>query len=465
MALDLLIASSGVEEITQPYPWVGNYLDSIYRINFTNYATVDALITGIESLPFVDFAEKYPLCSEYHTPNDLHAQQWYLPMVNAQSGWDFTTGSSNVKIAIVDNGVAMDHEDLNASIYVNNAEASGLPLVDDDLNGFVDDVNGFDVSNQDADPRPPNGSSNSSSWKHGTHVAGIAAASTNNAVGMAGLGYNCTIIPVKCASNSSDGGTFNKAIDGVFYGIRSGADVINMSFGTPVNSAVFHNMIIQASAQNIVLVAAAGNDGISDPFYPAAYTEVISVGATDENDVKASFSNFGNTIGVMAPGVNMYSTLIEGNNTYGNINGTSMASPLVAGLAGLIQSHFPGLSAAETRSRIENGCDNISASNPGMNGQIGSGRINVFNSLSNVSIANNKVTMFSVFPNPVESGGTIYLDKSFTADGTILSITGKKHPVQIQNGSISLPSKIAAGIHILQFITENQVHNHKITIR
>lgn len=400
VALDLLITSSGVDSITQPYPWVGNYMDSIYRVSFSNYATVDALISGLEALPFVDFAEKYPLCSEYHTPNDLQPQQWGLTKIDAEVGWDFSLGSNQVKIAVVDNSFAIDHEDLVGNLYTNQVEAGGLPFVDDDLNGFVDDINGYDVSNSDNNPRPPSGATNSSNWVHGTHVAGIASASTNNGIGMAGLGYNCAIIPVKCANNSGDGATFDRSIDGIFYAIQVGADIINMSFGTPVNSQVMQNMINQAAAQDIVLVGAAGNDGVSSPFYPAAYPQVISVGATGVIDDVPFFSNFGSTIDVMAPGVDIYSALIDGNNTYGNLTGTSMAAPLVAGLAGLIKTQNGSLNSGQIKARIVSGCENIDAINPTYVGQIGAGRINAANSLGNVYISNISKEVFQFWPNP-----------------------------------------------------------------
>lgn len=411
VALDLLITSSGVEEITQPYPWLGNYMDSIYRVSFTNYVTVDALISGLEALPFVDYAEKYPICSEYHTPNDLQPQQWALTKINAEDGWDFSTGAPSVKIAVVDNAFAIDHVDLVANIFTNQSEAGGIPFVDDDLNGFVDDINGYDVSNSDNNPRPPSGATNSSNWVHGTHVAGIASASTNNGTGMAGLGYSCTIIPVKCANNSSDGATFDRSIDGIFYSIQIGADIINMSFGTPVNSQVMQNMIAQAAAQDIVLIGAAGNDGVSSPFYPAAYPQVISVGATGVIDDVPFFSNFGSTIDVMAPGVDIYSTLIDGNNTYGNLTGTSMAAPLVAGLAGLIKAQG-GLNSSQIKSRIVNGCENIDLQNPTLVGQMGAGRINAFNSLGNVSVSIPENSNYHFWPNPVMSGDQVILSNT-----------------------------------------------------
>lgn len=463
IALDLLVSTYGGTDISQPYALPGTSLDSVYRIEFTSISQVNALITALEALPFVEFAEKYPLCVTYNTPNDFASQQWYLSKINAELGWDYSTGNSNVLIAIIDNAVAIDHEDLNANIYTNTAEANGLPLIDDDLNGAVDDVNGYDVSNLDANPRPPAGQGNATSWVHGTHVAGLASAATNNGSGMAGLGYNCSILPVKCANDNSDGGSFDKVIDGVFYALRSGADVINMSFGTPSDNQVFKMMIQQAAASNIVLIAAAGNDNVNTPFYPAAYPECISVGATNENDIKASFSNFGTTVDVMAPGVNMYSTLLDASNPYGTLNGTSMAAPLVSGLAGLLLADQPQLTAPLVRNRILSSCDDISAVNPGLNGQLGAGRINAFKTLGNVGVDEMAQEVNVAYPNPV-SGGILYVDREWL-NHTFMLHDASGRTVLSGPATLSMDlSELPAGIYLLKVFADTGTITQRLMV-
>lgn len=416
VALDLLYSTYSIDSIYRPFKLPGTTVDSIYRVVFSNIAQVDLLKSGIEALPFVEYAEKNPLCISTHTPNDLAPEQWYLDKVMAEFAWNHSVGSGNILIAVVDNAIAIDHQDLAPNIYTNTAEDGGLTFLDDDANGFADDVNGYDLSDNDNNPRPPaNASGNGDGFVHGTHVAGVVSAKSNNGVGIASLGYNCKILPVKVAPDS-DGAAFNKTIDGIFYALRTGADIINMSWGTYNNVAVLHSMIQQATGAGIVLVAAAGNDNTSDPFYPAAYPEVISVGATDQNDTKAGFSNFGSTLDVTAPGVDIYSTMPEGNNTYANLSGTSMATPLVSALAGLILAQNGSFNAGQVRQRIIQGVDDISALNQGFNGQLGAGRINAFQSLGNVGLTEVFDETLKVYPNPVNAGSPFTINIGSSID-------------------------------------------------
>lgn len=399
LALDALFTASGLDSIFKPFPMPGTELDSIYRIVFPNASQITTLLTAIDALPYVEFAEKNPVMFEFETPNDLQANQWALDKIEAELGWNYTTGSSSVLVAILDDAIAIDHEDLAANIYVNAAEQGGLALLDDDLNGKADDVNGFDVADGDNDPRPPaNASGNGDGFAHGTHVSGIVSAATNNSLGIASIGYNTKILPVKIGRDSD--AALSGAADGIYYAIRSGADIMNMSWGTPTDAATLRSLIVQASAAGMVIIAAAGNEGDQSVHYPAGYPQVISVGATDENDQKASFSNYGSTVTLMAPGTNIYSTLPEGNNTYGNKNGTSMAAPLVSGLAALVKAQFPSFNAGQVQSRMEQGCEDISAQNPGMSGMIGAGRINAFQTLGNVGIVESDSDHLTIYPNP-----------------------------------------------------------------
>jgi subtilisin family serine protease len=439
-------------------------LDSIYRVVFPNAAQVNALVTAISALPYVSYAEKNPMAVGFYTPNDLQPSQWSLTKIQAELAWNYSTGSGNVLVAILDNAIAIDHADLAANIYTNSAEAGGLPFIDDDFNGRADDVNGFDVVDNDNNPRPPaNASGNGDGFTHGTHVAGIAGAVSNNGIGMASIGYSVKILPVKIADDAN--GNLSGALDGVYYAMQSGADVINMSWGILNDVLTFKSIIAQAASSGIVLVAAAGNNGDQTLHYPAAYPETISVGATDQNDQKASFSNFGSTIDVMAPGVGIYSTLPESNNTYGSYNGTSMAAPMVAGLAGLVKSHFPGMNSGQIRQRIEQGCEDISAQNPGMSGQLGAGRINAFFTLGNVSVVELTASEFSIWPNPAtdqiqlrnKSGAIIERIR-------IIDVSGRE--VVTTNWTESLDiSGLSPGIYSLMLQTADQEIHSKLLVQ
>lgn len=464
LALDALFLTSGLDSIYKPFPLIGTALDSVYRVVFPNALQVNALIPVLEALPYVEYVEKNPIVFNTHTPNDLLNNQWSLAKIDAEQAWNYSTGSSNVLVAVLDDAVAIDHQDLAANIYSNSAEENGFPLLDDDGNGRADDVSGFDVVDNDANPRPPaNASGNNDEFTHGTHVAGIVSAASNNGVGIASIGYSVKILPVKISDDAN--ASLTGGLDGIFYATRSGADVISMSWGLYDDVATLKSLIQQAALQGIVLVAAAGNEGDQGLFYPAAYPEVISVGATDQNDVKASFSNYGTTIDVMAPGVGIYSTLPEGNNTYGNKNGTSMATPLVAGLVALVKSHFPGLTASQIRQRIEDGCEDISAQNPGLNGLIGAGRINAFQTLGNVSINELSGGKFSIYPNPTRE--QINFKKSATDNVSriaILDVSGREVVSSSWVQSLNV-SSLASGIYTVIIEANGNLSQTKMMIQ
>ena len=464
LALDLLFGTSGLDSIYKPFSVPGTALDSVYRVVFPNATQVNALIPVLEALPYVEYAEKNPMAFEFNTPNDLHSNQWSLEKIEAELGWNHSTGSSSVLIAVLDDAIAIDHQDLAANIYTNSAESGGLPFLDDDANGRADDINGYDVADNDADPRPPSGASgNNDGFAHGTHVAGIAGAVTNNGTGMASIGYSITILPVKIGKNSN--GSLSGGLDGVFYAMRSGADVISMSWGTNSDALTFRTLIQQASSSGIVMVAAAGNEGDQTIHYPAAYPEVIGVGATDQNDQKASFSNFGNTVDVMAPGVGIYSTLPEANNTYGNLSGTSMATPMVAGLAGLVLSQSPGLNPTQVKQRIQQGCDDISAQNPGFSGQIGSGRINAFKTLGNVSIGDVEASGLSIYPNPATD--VVYFSKTENDEVSRITISDLSGRVIVSTGWTETldVSKLTSGVYSVAIDVNSSISYSKMVVQ
>lgn len=461
LTFDLLFNASGLDSIYKPFPMANTELDSIYRVVFPNAAQVNVLIPALNALPFVEYAEKNPIVSEFLEPNDFQTNQWYLHKIQAQTTWDFNTGNSNVVVAVIDDAIAIDHQDLSANVYQNAAESGGFPLIDDDLNGQADDVNGYDVANGDANPRPPsNATGNDDGFAHGTHVAGIVSAATNNNTGIASLGFNTTILPVKIADDAS--GALTGSLDGVFYAMRSGVDIINMSWGTNTDAAALKAVISQASSAGITLIAAAGNDGSTNPFYPAAYPEVISVGATNPDDFVTGFSNYGNTIDVMAPGSGIYSTLPEGNNTYGNLSGTSMAAPLVSALAALLKAENANYSPQEIKQRIQAGCEDIDAMNPNYAGQIGAGRINAFNTVGNVSVSSIEKLDLLIYPNPtpdfINFQGTKFPMNAMVEiiDGLGRSIF--QQPFQSQISVRELPS----GIYTITIATEENRYNTKI---
>jgi thermitase len=279
--------------------------------------------------PAVEYAEPDYIATVFETPNDTYfPQQWGMTKIQAQQAWDTDTGLASIKIAVLDTGVDQNHEDLAGKIVSNKNFT---------LSSTYDDFYG-----------------------HGTHVAGIAAAVTNNGIGVAGTGYDCSIMNGKVLDDSGSG-AYSWIASGITWAADSGADVINMSLGGKFGSSTLQNAVNYAWGKGVVVVAAAGNDGSSRANYPAYYTNCIAVAASDSNDAKASFSNYGSWVDVAAPGVGIYSTLPNHSNSigndYGSLNGTSMATPHVAGLAGLVWASSYGANNAAVRDRIENTAD------------------------------------------------------------------------------------------------------------
>ena len=282
----------------------------------------------------IQFAEPDFIAKAIGTPNDpSFGNQWGMTKIQAPQAWDITTGQPSIKIAILDTGVDQDHEDLAGKIVANKNYTTS---------GTVDDRYG-----------------------HGTHVAGITAAATNNGIGVAGVGYNSTIMNVKVLDDTGSG-YYSWVASGITWAADNGAKVISMSLGGSSSSSTLESAVNYAWGKGVVIVAAAGNSGNTARLYPGYYTNVIAVAATDLNDVKASWSSYGSWVDVAAPGVNIYSTLPNHSNqigaqNYGYLSGTSMATPYVAGLAGLVWASSYGTSNSNTnvRNRIESTADPI----------------------------------------------------------------------------------------------------------
>jgi hypothetical protein len=259
--------------------------------------------------------------------------------------------------------------------------------IDDDGNGYMDDWQGWDFGGADYNTIVPDNDPNPTGTNnaHGTHVAGIASASTDNAVGVAGTGFKCRLLAIKTAADNDYRGPGGvgyiiSGTQGIAYAAAMGADVMNCSWGGGGGSQVEQDIINWATGQGTLVVAAAGNSNSNAPFYPAAYHNVISVAATGSTDLRASYSNYGYTVDVSAPGDAVYSTYYPG--TYATLWGTSMASPHAAGTAALIRAANPGLFPVQVGEQLRVTSDNINGANPAYVDLLGKGRINAFRALS-----------------------------------------------------------------------------------
>ncbi len=469
--------------------------------NFDPVTTAKALTLT----PSVKSASPNYIRQLFVQPNDpMTSTQWHVQLdhpagISLPQAWDLEKGSPATIIAILDTGVDTGHPDLAGNIWVNSGEIAGNGL-DDDGNGYIDDINGWDFGWDDNDPKPhytPDASGVDVGF-HGTHCAGIASAVTDNNVGVAGAGWGCSIMALKlpdAEGNMTDVGM----VGGFLYAMENGADVLSMSLGGPDQDgmAVFmQDLIDQALAANIVCVAAAGNNDTAEPMYPGACTGVISVGATDETNGRASFSTYGNWVTVAAPGNRIWSTICrnyeiglldamlymlgmgyDGSSPYMYSDGTSMACPLVAGVCGLIRNRVPGMSPAQVLDRLVETGDHVAYDQP-----IGV-KINAFAALNGLGLssAGNTVTpalVLSSYPNPfnpvtnlefrlVEASQVkvgIY-DGSGRLVRNLIDESRSAGTIHLQwNGTNDTGARVASGIYFARVNTPSGTVQKKLTM-
>jgi thermitase len=316
-----------------------------------SYAEPDYLATiygapdGVQPVLATD-----PLPADGDAPHDtpsepLYAQQWHHAKIDSPRAWDFSHGQE-VIVAIVDTGVDCNHPDLRGKCLA-----------------------GYDHFNNDSDPGDDHG--------HGTHVAGIAASLTNNGIGGAGTGWDARVMPVKALGSAGNGGLAAIA-NSIVWATDNGADVINMSLGGFFTSRTLQNAAAYAIERDVTLVAAAGNESTSNPTYPASYPGVIGIAATTQSDTRASFSNFGSYVDVAAPGAGILSTIRGG--SYAAWSGTSMASPVAAGVAALLKQQGPCRKPADIERILEQTADDLGTRGPDQ--YFGAGRINAGRALA-----------------------------------------------------------------------------------
>lgn len=444
-------------------------------------------------------------------PDDLYLfYQWYVDDLSFADirlpfAWDVERGDSAVTIAILDTGVDTGHPDLAAKMWRNDDEipANGI---DDDGNGFIDDVKGWDfgVGDSDPDPQATLDSTGIDVGFHGTFCAGIAAAATNNGDGIAGASWESRIMPLKISE--PDGDITTAAIGGAFlYALDQGASIISMSFGAHADTgaasdevpAFFQSLTDLATAQGTLCVASAGNESDSIRVYPAAIDDVLGVGASDFNNERASFSNWGPWVDIAAPGSLMWSTICR-NYTFNTVNqllyilafgwdsvnpymygdGTSFAAPLVAGAAGLVRARYPSLTPAQVRQHLVSTGDAIAYDLP-----VGP-KVNAFTAVSSVPTAVEvepailSARPLQVTPNPFRGSGSIRfeLPSRGMARVEVFDVTGRRvrtltegtrspgpHAVS-WDGRDDRGARLGGGIYFVRLTTGSMSRNAKVVL-
>ncbi|MEE9369934.1 MAG: S8 family serine peptidase, partial [Sedimentisphaerales bacterium] len=344
-------------------------LDRIYKLKLEldENQTLQDVVAAYNNEPDVEYAELNYIVSINLTPNDpYYPIQWPLNNtgqlypasgrynsppgtpdsdIDAPEAWDISTGSSTIIVAVIDTGVDYNHRDLQSNMWVNEAELNGVAGVDDDENGYIDDIYGYDFINNDPNPIDDNG--------HGTHCSGVIAAEADNGLDIAGVCWDGRIMALKFLG--WDGyGTITDAIEAFYYAVENGADVTSNSWGGSSYSQTMEEAVNYAHSQGVIMIGAAGNDYSDFPSYPAYYDHMFAVAATNSNDKKPKFSNYGDWVAIAAPGVDILS--LRANGTFlGTIydyyttiaSGTSMACPHIAGACAFLLSANPLLTCDE----------------------------------------------------------------------------------------------------------------------
>ncbi|MCB0819659.1 MAG: S8 family serine peptidase [Bacteroidetes bacterium] len=336
-------------------------LANTYRISFDQWNRADEFISVLQNRVEVVYAEKIPLSVRHDFPNDLGSNtsgnngQYYLYKIQAPAAWDIVpAGSSNIKVAIVDDACQTTHPELA---------------------GVIDESYNVVAMTTDVEPTSP-------AWDHGTFIAGLISARTNNNEGMASLGRGLGLYPIRITDATNPDSPV-AGYEGIAWAVSQGVQVINMSWGEQIPSQTGLSTVINAYNAGIVLVASAGNDNTSNTSYPAGYPHVISVASTTSTDTKSPFSAYGSWIDISAPGSQIWSLAPE--STYSVKSGTSFSAPLVAATAGLMLTLNPDLSVEELTNCLIASADNIDLFNPDYIGLLGSGRLNVKSALECVS--------------------------------------------------------------------------------
>jgi len=421
--------------------------DRTYSVNYSGEYTPYDVAKMFSSLESVRQVSPRYIFGKTYTPNDEHLSgQWFIDKMSVKQAWNSSKGDSNVVIAVLDDGVNYNHEDLAPNIAVNPGEmgtdAQGKDKrsnnKDDDNDGYKDNWRGWDFIDggiwdqpktwrADNDPYPP--LSNNS---HGTNVSGCASARADNSIGVAGVGFFCRIMPVKTGDST---GTLAAGYEGIQYASKKLANIINCSWGGTLDAQYIpfvQDVIDGATERGSLVIASSGNQGTDNditPFFPASLENVLSVGATKEDDKVQGFSNYGKSVDVYAPGGNIFTTGYPGDMNYNaSFGGTSAAAPIVSGVAGLMASKYPTWIPKFIIRQLVETCDNVV--NPGNRTKFW-GRVNAYNALTTPSYPGLVINQETYKIDGEEMGALEYINKLYTVDADFTNVVANGTGVSV----------------------------------
>jgi len=355
-------------------------LTLLYELKYEAPHTFEKIKQQLLASGLIAYVEPVYIPQLLHQPNDPFAdstrtEQYHLKQIQAYKGWDIQKGDSSIVIGILDSGIRLTHEDLKDKIKYNYADP--IDGIDNDRDGYTDNFYGWDMADDDNDPTDKIG--------HGSLVSGVAAGATNNGKGIAGVGYNSKIMPLKVFGDATFGG-----YEAIVYAADHGCQVINISWGSAGIWSEYEQDIINYAAINkdVVIVAAAGNTVTDPDYYPASYDNVLSVAILDGQDQVPSYATIGHPVDIAAPGILLQSTRTFSDNSYQLATGSSFSSPLVAGCAALVRKQFPQYNALQVAEQLRMTADDISQipANANKTEKFGRGRVNLFRALTQTDV-------------------------------------------------------------------------------
>ncbi len=379
-------------------------LSLIYELRYTGNTSIYQAAAMLQKTGLTEYTQPRFTAQPMAVPNDpLVAQQYHHALIKTFEAWDIEPGDSTVLIGITDGGIQFDHEDLGNWQYNYSENINGI---DDDGNGYIDDIAGWNSANNTNDPT-------ATLSPHGMFTSGMSNATANNALGLAGNAGLCRYVPIRI----DDVNGFSYGYEGIVYAAARGCQIINASWGSTFPSPATEEAIRYATVnQGVLIVAACGNSNLNEKYYPASYENVMSVGATGSTDLKWSGSTYNTSVDIVAPGELVRSCWPF--NGYDISSGTSFSSPLVAGAAALVKSHFPSYTAQQVAERLRVTADTSIYSIPGnsaWNGLLGSGRLNMLRALTDPAVPSVHFTQ----PVWEDTGGDLTLEA-----GETIHITG-----------------------------------------
>jgi len=461
----------------------------IYIIQFPEGTNIQQIIDEYYKTGEIEYAEPNNKGSGGGTqeivPNDqYYFRQWALqndgtfslsPAVTGadiqmEDAWGIEQGDSNIIVGIIDSGTKLNHPEFSGRIWKNYNDIPNNGI-DDDANGFVDDVTGWDFANSDNDPSDDEG--------HGTNVAGIIGANGDNAIGYAGVDWNCKLMILKVIDNTNFG-LYSWWAEAIYYAVDNGAKVLNMSLGGSGPSTTLEDAVDYALNNNVVVVVSMMNENTGEVYYPAGFNGVIAVGSTDADDNRSdpffwsetSGSNYGNHISVTAPGNFINGLNYQSNSNYGSYwGGTSQATPHVAGLASLLLAQNPNRTPAQIKSIIEATAEdqvgNSTEDTPGFDQYYGHGRINAFNALSVLNSINThgfQDADLEVFPNPASQNFTLTFPAS-AKQVQILNSLGQSLLIKNVEGQTMGNFQLTEnGIYHVQVLTDKRTISKRLVV-